>query len=514
MSPRDENPRLPEWIAYHYQVLPLRSLIVSVDPASRSSPNEILLRWYSEMRLQVMPLNEKYYLPPKMRGPCNSTDPEQCLWRHRDRQQVFIMKCMAEFKKMNKTWVLLTDVDEYIQFNQLREDDPPPPLDGPPKGSGEMRNWKDQPTKIPNTFVVSGMIDALGWNGGEKFARSDIVFRAKDAPTLTYGSLVKDIRNVVYFLRDDIAYREKTALPAAPPGIPTIKEPFFSGASLYGRVYNDTYNNEPDGQFIPIPMDWKNGDMKMRSFSGGHLFNDTRGRVYFLENDHKLWPPHYLAKDIMAARSRLPAIGEGSTILEVLKSEAKQSYTKGALGPCLSIPRLLYGSKENNETKKWAPDGFDDEDFLTLRYGWHASKGAFEASKYGKTIIDVSRIPEGVLNGKKALNIHRPLAYYCRKDPPRYEMSLFRVNHYLDSFEAYSYRNDARAQRQCKECYEKKGSGAAVACDDDIRPWLKQFVANVGYEKAKKLLAGAGDFVTLPNVTQLPYNALLAALAK
>jgi hypothetical protein len=41
----DENPRLPEWLAYHYHVLPLRSIIVAVDPASRYRPNEILKRW-------------------------------------------------------------------------------------------------------------------------------------------------------------------------------------------------------------------------------------------------------------------------------------------------------------------------------------------------------------------------------------------------------------------------------------------------------------------------------------
>lgn len=41
----DENPRLPEWLAYHYHVLPLRSIIVAVDPVSRQQPNEILYRW-------------------------------------------------------------------------------------------------------------------------------------------------------------------------------------------------------------------------------------------------------------------------------------------------------------------------------------------------------------------------------------------------------------------------------------------------------------------------------------
>ena len=72
------------------------------------------------------------------------------------------------------------------------------------------------------------------------------------------------------------------------------------------------------------------------------------------------------------------------------------------------------------------------------------------------------------------------------------------MNHYLDSFEAYSYRNDARAdKRQCKKCCDAKGKEAIKQVDDDIRPWLRAFVASVGQEKAKKLLAGAGSFVHL-----------------
>ena len=84
------------------------------------------------------------------------------------------------------------------------------------------------------------------------------------------------------------------------------------------------------------------------------------------------------------------------------------------------------------------------------------------------------------------------------QQPPRNSVSFFRVNHYLDSFEAYLYRNDSRAgKRQCKSCYDEKGREAAKQMDDDIRPWLKGFVDSVGHEKAKLLLAGAGNFVHL-----------------
>jgi hypothetical protein len=39
---KDDNQILPEWIAYHYTVLPLRHLIVAVDPFSLTSPTPIL----------------------------------------------------------------------------------------------------------------------------------------------------------------------------------------------------------------------------------------------------------------------------------------------------------------------------------------------------------------------------------------------------------------------------------------------------------------------------------------
>ena len=72
-----------------------------------------------------------------------------------------------------------------------------------------------------------------------------------------------------------------------------------------------------------------------------------------------------------------------------------------------------------------APDGFADNDFVTLRYRWHAIKEA-HANKFQKAIIDVSRIAMHNLKDE-AENIHVPLKYFCRKDPPRYSTSFFRV---------------------------------------------------------------------------------------
>lgn len=41
----DDNHRLIEWLAYHYHTLPLRYLVIAVDPRSQTQPDKILQRW-------------------------------------------------------------------------------------------------------------------------------------------------------------------------------------------------------------------------------------------------------------------------------------------------------------------------------------------------------------------------------------------------------------------------------------------------------------------------------------
>ena len=139
----------------------------------------------------------------------------------------------------------------------------------------------------------------------------------------------------------------------------------------------------------------------------------------------------------------------------------------------------------------------NSKDFVTLRYRWHGVKGIYA---YGKTMIDVSRIPlEELL--VEADNIHAPLCHYCHRQEwfysPHYVTSLFRVNHYLDSFEAYTYRNDIRVElRQSNDRYNTLAKEGNHSCDTDVSPWLQEFVQEIGNEDAKMLLAGAGSFPT------------------
>ncbi|KAL3800629.1 hypothetical protein HJC23_006091 [Cyclotella cryptica] len=238
----DENPRLPEWIAYHYFVLPLRSLIVAVDPASRHQPTEILSRW-PKMGIEIDTWNDTHYLGNDG-GVCKSKDSSVCKQRHRWRQKTFILRCMANLKQRNKTWVLLTDIDEYITS------------------------------------------DSLDWGGDSN------------------------------------------------------------------RAVHDPTNNSN------------------------------------------------------------PGVTSHKTIRDIIISQ-------GTVDPCLPIARVLYGAKEdyNSNWTDMAPTGFDDFDFLTLRFRWRAMKNKVFVNRWQKTIIDVSRIPIEDLHeaAGQSTSIHFPLPKHCPK---------------------------------------------------------------------------------------------------
>jgi len=502
----DENLRLNEWIAYHYHVLPLRHLIVAVDPASRTSPAGILSRWNSsdELGMDVKIWGDDDFRPEGKRGPApeHMKDDDKTHY-HRDRQRRFIIKCMQHFKVEGRSWVLLIDVDEYIIFNGVRDDDPVTPTDEAPEGVPTLCDWDRlegrNKRKLVGTLCHTG--DPL--RDGLKMTTGDIVHNTEKYP----GTVVTDDKGEKYFLRDDVTYRDEVALHEAPRGMPTLKEYQDQHGGVNGYIYNDGHHK--DGKEVTIPMLFNENS----TFHGGHIMISAKtGRKFYLEREQALWPPHLPVEETLAARRRLPSVGvDGVTILDVIKKEsAGESY----LGPCLSMPRLFYGAAESKADPTWrdmAPDGFEDDRFVTLRYRHHARKGVHEWNKYEKVIIDVSRIPMDAFPAK-ALNIHRPLFYYCRRDHPRYMTSLFRVNHYLDSWKAYTYRNDARSsQRQCKECYEEKSSGANAGFDDDIRPWLKEFVQSVGRKKATMLLEGTGKFDALPNVIYGEWKAPFAS---
>mmetsp|Transcript_24966 Transcript_24966/g.53836 ORF Transcript_24966/g.53836 Transcript_24966/m.53836 type:complete len:683 (+) Transcript_24966:125-2173(+) len=225
------------------------------------------------------------------------------------------------------------------------------------------------------------------------------------------------------------------------------------------------------------------------------LFNTITGDDPTHDQDNGILIPNPERRD-------LPIIGQ-KTILEVLKEKQR--------GPCHAMPRLLFVDTNTNSddleiVKKGLLDNLhpafkaNTTSFDTLRYLHHHSKGMSEHQRnkgekgingLGKVFLDVSRMPLSTLKPKKILSIHRPFKL-CPKEyigPKAYSNSIFRVNHYLRSWEAYSSRQDTRRSR---EEFDRKAKTATGGPSFEVLPWLASFIEKVGTERAQFLLEGAG----------------------
>lgn len=114
----DDNNRLVEWMAYHYHTLPLRHLIVAVDPRSRTSPTQVLNR-YRRMGVYIEQWSDHDFMDARL---ADSVLPDTARFqlkrdRHRSRQKVFYRSCMIKLKEQGRTFVTLHDTDEYLVYN-------------------------------------------------------------------------------------------------------------------------------------------------------------------------------------------------------------------------------------------------------------------------------------------------------------------------------------------------------------------------------------------------------------
>ncbi len=112
----DDNAHLIEWLAYHYHSLPLRRLIVAVDPRSQTSPSSILARWRG--MVEITEWSDVDFMPPRLMDAHLQDLARSDLTKlFRQRQEEFYARCMARLKYEGRTWVALVDTDEYIKPN-------------------------------------------------------------------------------------------------------------------------------------------------------------------------------------------------------------------------------------------------------------------------------------------------------------------------------------------------------------------------------------------------------------
>jgi len=127
---KDNNVILPEWLAYHYTVLPLRRLIVGVDPMSHTDPTPILNK-YESIGMNITTWTDDSYWVEDGDGIyphekkdfiiTNTTTNGDLVGRLKHRQKIFLKACLSQLKEEMRTWTIIVDADEYFAFNYYDE---------------------------------------------------------------------------------------------------------------------------------------------------------------------------------------------------------------------------------------------------------------------------------------------------------------------------------------------------------------------------------------------------------
>lgn len=163
--------------------------------------------------------------------------------------------------------------------------------------------------------------------------------------------------------------------------------------------------------------------------------------------------------------------------------------------PCVSLPRLLFGSTESSATNAKTATvvetyEFEKNKFETLRWKYHTDFNDTDRNAQPKVIVDVSTVQTNdEMFQPKAFSIHRPSKRLCRRldqmNLTQFQRFPLSVNHYIGSRERYFARNDTR---RSERTYNFKSHVQNGVDDDWISDWLDGFIRYVGIDIAKELL--------------------------
>jgi hypothetical protein len=196
--------------------------------------------------------------------------------------------------------------------------------------------------------------------------------------------------------------------------------------------------------------------------------------------------------------SVLKVLNQVQSIVQPLFHLTNISLSEHHMTPCVTTYRLQYGAVESREEERreGVPDFIDPKRFETLRWR-HYTPPNVMPPQVGKSLLDVSKIPD--LEHKHYVD--RPLTPFSAHKiipmcaAPYYHKNTFiRVNHYIGSWEYYSFRtNDVRkGGKKNRDRWEKDSVFQGGTSGDEIRPWIDGFVRLFGEKESKYLLEGSG----------------------
>jgi Glycosyl transferase family 2 len=235
-----------------------------------------------------------------------------------------------------------------------------------------------------------------------------------------------------------------------------------------------------------------------------HMKKNKRTWVLLIDSDEYLLFNGKVGTKDNYAKIPYPSLQEEGAILKFLKTYRNDPQAK-MNKPCISIPRMLFGAvgSSDKEIQRMVPPGFDPHKFDTLQYRKHIRRPVtyhHPLNGWGKSIIDVSRVPwsdfpsliEAFQTVPFLVNIHEPMPKVCPRPFIPDNQTLFRINHYVGSWEAFSYRQDARQSEGRNISKWKLKADRDEQTDDNIRPWFVGFVDKYGPKKASNMLQYAG----------------------
>ena len=124
MMMKEDNELLYEWIAYHFEMLPLRYLLIGSDFNNQQNPMDVLERWNGTgLEYDMIQANDF----------ANKTGPLTMAETHEKyhykafahRQKGFVSTCFETLKARNFGWVALIDSDEFMVLNRFGPEDGP-----------------------------------------------------------------------------------------------------------------------------------------------------------------------------------------------------------------------------------------------------------------------------------------------------------------------------------------------------------------------------------------------------
>ena len=128
LAARDDNVLLPEWLACHCTVLPLRHLVVAADPLSITSPESILNDFSASTNVEIEFWKGNHCFCDgqwsrerfKNLDPLNHTGHNGCIF-HLQQQKAFCTRCLQRLKSLpNVSLALIVDSDEHLTHNAIR----------------------------------------------------------------------------------------------------------------------------------------------------------------------------------------------------------------------------------------------------------------------------------------------------------------------------------------------------------------------------------------------------------